>query len=655
MPVRLSDALASMPPAAFERLLARRGVTIDPRKKITPVEQASRALAMLPAKRVAALPTSAHEVIRALAPRPGRAARAALGGGVLPLIELGLAFPVARDEGADDEIAMPTAYRLQVAAPAGEDPRAARALLGALDAETFRAIALHHLGRPPVAPRPLVVGDLLSVLESSSEIERRVSMLPRPQQRLLAAIEARGGEVTAEELLDLSREPARWGPPSALPKTGQAQALVSAALLLPHGVGCYALPAEVAAIVGRERRALALRIRGDAARTIEREGDEPARARLAEDPGPRAVALLAELAARGELPDGGHAVKRSVSRAAARAVGVDPIEADVLIAIARAARLATTPLADVRAKLLATWRASGAWDEARLEPDRLRATEIASAQPTPTSGVREALLELLASIPDGRFAPIDAVLRAARADLRCDAAATLLERAARRAPGALVADVGVIFDAMLDVSLPALGALDRAPGEVAQVRLAPLARTALRGTVARSRPDAAQGARWESGGRLRVGGAVEVGRILVAARAARAIAQPDHLVLALDRARIEGLAIEGELATVRAALDALAPLHEDAARALAVEARPKIACDLVLASAFLAIPDDALCDAVCADESVAPFVARRPLGGILLREGAPLPRITRAVERLGGSIAKSGAPARPGTKPRNAT
>ncbi|UJR78739.1 hypothetical protein [Sandaracinus amylolyticus] len=632
--MRLADALAAMPPAAFERLLSRRGVTLDPGKRLPPAEQAARALAVLPAKRLASLPASAQEVMRALTPRPGHAPRAALGGGALPLVELGLVFPRAD---ASDVLEMPAAYRLQLPAPPAEDPRASRALLASLDAETYRAIAIAHLGRPPVAPRPLVLGDVLAALEATSELERALAALPRSQQRLLAAIEARGGEVSADELLELAKEPARWGPSTSIPKSGALAMLLSRAFLLPVGAGAFALPAEVATIVGRERRRAALRVREDLARRIARADDDPARARLADDPGPLAAALLAELTARRELA-GGAAVRRSALRAAAKEAGIDPERADLLVALARAVR--GGPIADLHAQLVAIWRAGGAWDEARLEPDHLRATEPALRALTPTSAVREALLELLASLPEGRFAPADAVLRATRSDLRCDAAAGMLERASRRAPGALVASVDAILKALLERSLPALGALDRTErGEL--VRLAAPVRAMLRGVPARtpSRPEPV--ARWESGGRLRLSSRVELARLLAVAPVGRAVPREHDLVLRLDRERIELLASRGELDPVRAALDALAPPDADASRLLEVEARALVPCELVAASAYLDVPDDALRHEVARDDAFAPWIVRVLSGGVLLRDGAPIARLERRLRGLGGSLERA--------------
>lgn len=650
--MRLADALAAMPPVAFERLLARRAVSIDPAKRLAPVEQAARGLAVVSPALLSKLPGSASEAIRALTVRPGRATRASLGGGVLPLVEVGLVFPVPD---APDVLAMPTAYRLQMRAPAAEDPRAARALLAAIDAETYKSLALQHLGRPPIAPRPLILGDILSALESSADVERSIASLPRSQQRVLAAVEARGSEASGDELLDLAKEPQRWGPVHALPKSGTLFALLSRGLLLPHGANSYAVPAEVAAVIGRERRAVALRVREDVARRIARsDDDDPARARLADDPGPIAVALLAELSARGELPDGSSPARKSSVRAAAKQVGAHPDRAEVLVALARAAGLAS--IAEARDRLLATWRASGAWDEARTEPDRLRATEPAASFATPTSALREALLDLLASLPEGRFAPAEAVLRAARADLRCDSADSLLERASRRAPGAFLPSADAILRALLERSLPALGALDRTErGEL--VRLAAPIRASLRGIPVRARSGRDEpAARWESGARLRLGPEVKASRVEALAPLGHVIPREGHVVLVLDRERIAGLAARGELEPLRAALEKLAPLDRDAARALAVEVRPLVACELVPAAFFLAIPDEAMCASLAEDPTVAPLIARRVEGGLVFREGVARAVVERRLRRVGGVIEASGvAPVNPPRRPRPAT
>ena len=638
--MRLAEALAALDARSFERLCRRRGVVIDAKKRLSPAEQAARQLADAMGRvSLRELPEPAQKVAALLATTREGAPRVELGGGVLPLIERDLVFPVP---GARERVAMPSEYRVQLPPLPGEDPASARALLSLQDEEVRSAIAAQLLGRRPVGPAALWTGELLERLETKDGIEAILSALSPKQRRLLEAIEARGAQLETDELLELERSPLRVtvAGGAALPTRTASYHLFVRGLLLPRARGLWVVPSEVAEHVGAARRAVE---RAERKRLLARVASDeelsPARAELAEDAGPIAVALLAALRGRGALPAGGRGVRRRELDAVARELAVPVARAELLVSVARAAgaRLERSTLAEAGAILFATWRETGAWDEARLDPDAHRAGDDLAQLATPTRALREVVLDLLLAMPKERFAPIDEVARASGRDLRASGAARLLERAARRAPERFVAQPFEVARRILASSLPALGAAD-----VARVGGVDVARLSLRARhwLERTAPARAEGAsRWEGGGRLRVGPDARVRAILAAAEGARAIAVSGALTLRVDASTIASAIARGVSADeLRARLEALAsPIDSDAERALAqaIEAaRPRVS--IVRASAFLPIEDDALRERILADASLREiFVSSSPAGGLLVREGVSIEELARALDRAG--------------------
>src|SRR5262245_51410196 len=128
--MRLADALAALDEQAFEALRRRRSITIDPAKRLSPAEQASRALATPPELRdVAGWSDELRAALMLLAAAPDGLPRAALGGAALRLVDSGIAF-VAPGEG---RVTIPSAYRVQLPPSPAEPPRAIRALLPKVD------------------------------------------------------------------------------------------------------------------------------------------------------------------------------------------------------------------------------------------------------------------------------------------------------------------------------------------------------------------------------------------------------------------------------------------------------------------------------------------------------------------------------------------
>ncbi|MEC7522046.1 MAG: hypothetical protein VYE22_19325 [Myxococcota bacterium] len=636
--MRLADVLASMDPKRFERLCRRRGVVVDERKRLAPAEQAARQLAdWIRVVRLDELPGPARKACRYLMEHPGGADRRELGGGLLPLLEQDVVF---EDPADSTRVAMPSAYRVQLAPASGEDRTSARALLAVQTDEVAHALGAQLLGRQPVGPAPLWMGDLLDRLETPGERSALLSEVSPKQRRLLEAIEARGGQLETDELLALERSPTRvqLAGGAALPTRSASHFLFVRGLLLPRARGLWAVPREVAESVGAPRRTTERARRKELlAQVAEDEDLSPARAKLSEDPAPHAVALLATLEAGGQLPGGSRAVRRSALRAAAAEHGVAEDAASLLVALARdaGARLERAPMREVGAVLFRVWREGAAWDEAREEPDAHRAQPDVASAPTPTRGLREVLVELLEAMPEERFAPVEEVCRTAARDLRNLGAPRLLERADGRHRGAFRQSPVEIATRIATVSLPALGAADR--GEVDGRDVVRLSRRA-RAWIAGGADPGPEPSRWEGGGRLQVGRAARVGTVLEAAAAAHALPVAGGLVLKVDEASVtRALAAGLTRGDIRARLEAAAPeLDPGAERAIEAAARARTVIGRVPASAWLPIADEAIRQRLVDDPELRALIAAGgPEGGVLIREGVSEARLSRALTRLG--------------------
>ncbi|MFC1464369.1 MAG: hypothetical protein ACFLMY_05920 [Candidatus Brachytrichaceae bacterium NZ_4S206] len=637
--MKLVDALAALDAKSFERLCRRRGLSIDPTKRLSAPEQAARQLADH-VRRVPLdeLPEPAQKVVWLLALSPDGAPRVELGGGALPLLERDLAFPVP---GAPERLAMPVEFRVQLPPGPGEDRASARALLAVQDEEVWALLGTQLLGRRPVGPAPLWLGGVLDALESPAGIDGLLSTLSPKQRRLLEAIEARGAQLETDELLELERSPIRLTLEggAALPTRSASYHLHVRGLLLSRSRGLWTVPTEVAAHVGAARRAVERAERKRLlARVTEDEDLSPPRAALAEDPGAATVALLVALRQRDALPPDGRGVRRTDLKAAASHAGVPFETAELLVALARAAgaRLEHGTLGEVHAMLLGTWRDTGTWDEARRDPDVHRAGEALAQLATPTRALRDVLLDLLEAMPPERFAPIDEVAKASTRDLRASGAQRLLERATRKAADRFLAHPVDVARRVLLESLPALGAADRARVDgVEVVRLSVRARRWLEG--ARERHD--EPSRWDGGGRLRVGRGARVRAILAAAEGAQAIASEGALTLRVDESSTAAALERGlDTETLRARLEELAsPVEAAALRALVRGAeanRPQVR--IVPASAFLPIDEPGLRERISSEPALRGYwVSPSPEGGLLVRAGVSFEELASALQRLG--------------------
>jgi hypothetical protein len=650
--VSLRELLAAQPPAAFERLLARRHVELDPRKQLDAHEQAARALASIPRRVVDALGALAADALTLLVPAPGFRPRADLGGGALALVEAGLVFGHPTEP---DALVLPAPYRLQLASPRAESRHAARALLAALDDETRDdVIATHHRRRTHVA-WPLALEPVLLQLETPALLEQHLGGLDRDGLLALSAIEARGGEVGLDAYLDLCREPARWMG-SRVPRRGLAFLLVANALVLPSGDGRLVMPAEVAALVGRERRRVLSARRAEAIERTEAREDEPQRATLASPPGPRAVAAW--------LDAGGAPRSRSAVARAARRSGTSFDETLLLATLADATPMRNETLASYGRALLATWRAGHAWDELLAAPR----PEGDDPLETPTVILRACVIDALASLPRGRFAERDAVRAAVASDLRFDGVRSAFERGRARHAAAWVPTLEEGVDRMLLTSLPALGLVDvgkegslrlstlgaelaasalAAPGEEAPGEEAPGEETQRTSPQAVPRGESAT--TWHTEDRARLASSQRLLHLAPLAGCADAVADGDGLALTLDPDRVP---LDGR-ERVLAAIERLG--CPDVAAFAARCPRPRGSARAHRSALVVALDDAALAAELRGAATLARWlVAPHPEGPVLVfSEDAPRTALVRALERLGVSVELTGASrGKPAAKPR---
>lgn len=607
-----------------ERLLAARGARIDPRKVLSASEQTLRVLSVLPRDRWAALSPSAREALDRLVPAPGHLPRAELGGGALSLVEAGLAFAYG------DRIVCPAAIRLQLPAAPGEDPRSARALYSRLSEEMMRV--LHHgaLRERAGGPRPLGLGELLERVEDPLVLARELDYAPQPDRLALAAIEARGGEVTRDGFLALTREPARYGAGGGLPLRGTAQSLLSAGWIVPVAHDRYVLPTEIARVVGRERREVLAKKQAALRARIDAREEDTHRARLAEDPGPLAVALLAELAANGEPTRGDRPLTRTALARVARALHVEEERADLLVTLARALPLRTARMRDVGPALVALHRTSALGDETRLFPTRpsrkLGATGILA--------LRELAESTLATLPRGRFVPLAEAVAAALADPRAEGIALGLREMARAAPADVSPSIERALERIFSVSLPVLGLADL--GQDGALRLSGRAtRSSVPPSGASASPPHAP--RW-SEGRARFDADASVALALSLASVSRAAVDPE-LVLVLDAARAAPLAVDRD--ALAATLEAAACPRELAASVLASLPAARAVVQASELVRWLPIDDAELRSRLLADPAIARIVVPNgPENGLLVHGHGTFPRLVRLFARHGVDLRK---------------
>jgi len=484
-------------PADREMLRNRRGIRLDPKKRLDEIEQTARSLVAETDLRHSKFPADVRQLLQRLAVAGGVLPGGANDPGARLLCDLGIAYRPApatppaptKTRGARaatnassasglrlaaTSLVLPSAFLVQVPAGEGEDPTSIRACFSMIDPEIIGPMASQVLGKPLGISGPMALQEVWEVITQPGWLEKQVAELPGAEARLLDAIERVGAEVNTEELLALDQAPGLYRTQSgiAVPKRGAPYMLQRRALLFQLGVERFVIPTEVARIVGAPRQQERASRQASIEAAVRAEDHLPLRARYARDPSLATVASLAmlrtwEVPVRPDV-----AVPRAALKRVAERIGEKEEGITMLVALARAAgfgRLAT-PLAtavgslqlrvtDVGAALWRTYIHGGAWDETRVEPEVLRSGIVARAT-TAVVTARRVLLDALEVVAKERWATVDAVLEYAATDPRHAAVQRLHERAMRERPGVFKDAVADAWRVMLTQSFPLLGAVD---------------------------------------------------------------------------------------------------------------------------------------------------------------------------------------------------
>lgn len=688
---KLIDILRALPQGELDGLIERLAIRIDPAKRIDIASQVARALVSLTELRDAArLSPGCTELIHRVAEARGSLVVASVPPALEPLLARGLMF--ARSGGLAFELILPSAYLVQLKSWEGEDPRGLRALLSQASFETTTAIASHYLGRPATPPIALSLETAWDILGDPQKLADEIAKLSPTERRVLEGVDAEGGEVDTEELLELEREPLRLRTATgATPsRRGVGFSLERRGLLIPVHPNRHVVPTEVSAIIGAahhsEREA-----RREEVKLFVASGDHaPRRARFSLDPCTLAMALATvarESSTRppteGRSPSGSFADVRSgvgtpkslVQKLAVR-FGRDPQHVALIVALSRAIGLwdasatnASSPpgsfmLQEITRHLFTAWRRGGAWDEARTEPEVLRLAPE-SRDSSPAGVVREMVLEALRELGEGRWVPWSSLAGWLNSDHRVPGLARLLRRWSERVGADPVEPIEVARRIVHD-SLPALGILDLGEdggishnadlddkGGAIALRLTARGRALL---AERTLTPDGEPSRFVDAQVLRLGAQSRVGAVLAIAALAevgRAAETLDLTIAPQTLARALSAGLEADV--LRSRIEALAPLPESLSRILAQASVVVGRATWEPAAAFLWVEDPNVRELLRTRRPTQElFVDPSPPGGLLVVAGVDLDRLTRRCRTVGVEIVADGQVVRARTMPPSA-
>jgi hypothetical protein len=653
-PRRLDAILRALPASELSSLIGRMGIRVDPTKRIDTPSQAARALVGNPDVRdTSRMSAASRELLHRIAEAGGTLVVPTLPAGLEPLLARGVVFGRRLDHGI--ELVLPIAFLLQLKSWEGEDPRALRALLAQAPFETLSAIASHYLGRPANPPIALSLEGAWEVLSDPARLEEEIEKVPPVERRLLESIEAVGGEVDTQELLDLEREPLRLRGAGGVTATrrGAGFSLERRAFLVPIHPNRHVVPTEVANIVGADRRRLRETRRAQIRSFVLEEDHAPRRARFASDPAFLALAMAFSIREPGSEVRAGVGTPRSLLLKLSQRFGRDVETIALVAALSRAVGLwdptaaspATPPgslaLYEISQLMFTTWRRGGAWDEARPEREVLRVAEQ-SRDASPIGALREMVIDALTDLGEGRWVPWHSLEGYLGADERVPGIERLLRRWAERA-GVEVPDVLTITRRIALETLPALGIIDLGGSaeEIAAgaptVRLTPRGRALLGGVKPTIDPTPSKFLDTQA---LRVGQSARIAHVLALspfAELGRVGAELDLLLTPQAIARALSVGIDSD--AVRARIEQIAPLPDTISRLL-VQASTVIGRgSMVAASGFLWVDDPEVRELLRTRRPACElFVDPSPPGGLLVLPDVDVERVVRRCRSLGVEV-----------------
>ena len=663
-PRRLDVILRALPGSELNALIARMGIRVDPGKRIDPPAQAARALVGIPDVRdTSRLSAGSRELLHRIAEAGGALHVPSLPAGLEPLLGRGVVFGRKADHGF--ELVLPTAFLLQLKSWEGEDPRALRALLAQAPFETLSAVASHYLGRPANPPIALSLEPAWEQLADPERLREEIEKVPPVERKLLESIEAGGGEVDTQELLDLEREPLRLRGAGGVTATrrGAGFSLERRAFLIPIHPNRHVIPTEVAQIVGADRRQAREERRAQIRTFVLEEDHAPRRARFASDPAFLAVAMAFGVREPGNEVRPGVGTPRSLLVKFSQRFGRDVEAVALLAALSRAVGLwdpsaaapATPPgslaMYELTQLLFCTWRGGCAWAGARPGREVLRVAE-GSRDASPIGALREMVIDALQDLGEGRWVPWHSLEGYLAADERIAGIERLLRRWSERA-GVEAPDVHATTRRIALETLPALGIIDLGgridaaspPSPMAEeiaagsptVRLTPRGRSLLAGAKPTIDPTPSKFLDTHA---LRVGQSAKIAHVLAFAQFAELGRVGDQLdVLLTPQAMARALSAGVESDSLRARIELVAPLPDTISRML-IQASAVIGRgSLVQTSAFLWIDDPEVRELLRTRRPACElFVDPSPPGGLLVYPDVDRERVVRRCRALGVEV-----------------
>ncbi len=657
--LRLEDVLRQLPKRALESLVDRLQIRVDHTKRIDAPAQVARALLMLPEVRdPGRLPGPTRELLYRIAEARGVLLVNEIPPAVEPLVALGIVY--ARARGSRFELLLPVAFMVQMRCWEGEDPRGVRALLAQSTPEVASSVASHYLGRTATPPLALALEPAWEVLTDLEALRDEVSGLAPLERKLLGSIEEVGGEVDTEELLDLEREPMRLrGATGATPsRRGVGFALERRGFLVPVHPNRHIVPSEVAAIVGAEQRAAREEQRMRIRRYVLAEDHAPHRASFAVDPSPLTLAMALSVRDPATEVRAGVGTPKSLMTRFSSRWGRSPEAVGLLASLSRAAGLwdpsavntASPPgsgrIGDLPGLLFETWRRGGAWDEARPDGEVLRAG--AEARDASAVGViREIVLEALAELGDGRWAPWEAIDAYVRADARTPGVTRLLERWGQRAAvePAPTPDIArrIALETLHCLGVVDIGEPEADDGIGPTLRITPMGRQFL--GLTDSAPVSEEKSRFIDNQVLRLGPATSVGECLAVSPFVEIGGVTGALDVSITQQSISlALSAGYEADIIRERLERVAPLPDPIARLLAQVSTVLGRAELVEAVGFLWVADPEVRELLrTRRQTTELFVEPSPPGGLLIAPGVDADRLARRCRLLGVELVIQGA------------
>ena len=656
--LRLEEVLRQLPEKELESLISRLNIRVDEGKRIDVPSQVARSLLTLPeARDPSQLAGPTRELLCRIAEAKGSLTVESLPPAVEPLVLRGIVF--ARGTPAGVELLLPIAYMVQMRSWEGDDPRGVRALIAQSSHEVASSIASHYLGRPATPPIALALEAAWEVLNDPHRLRQNIEELATLERKLLRSIEKVGGEVDTEELLDLEREPLRLrGATGATPsRRGVGFALERRGFLVPVHPNRHVIPSEVASIVGAQRRAEREARRREIRVFVLGEDHAPRRARFAEDPVPLGLAMA--LAVRDPTVDvrQGIGTPRSLISKFATRFGKEHDTVALVASLSRAVGLwdpssvsvASPPgsyrVHELGRALFDAWRRGGAWDEARADGEMLRVT-TESREASPVGVLREMVLEALAELSDGNWAPWEAVAAYVRADSRTPGVARLIERWAQRSgtEAHTPADIArrIAFESLHVLGVVDIGDPDEASmSEGPTLRITPRGRAFLSGSTLSAQGEAT---RFIDNQALRVGPASRVGHVIALAPFCEIGSVAGSLDIAIT-AQAVALALsagfEGEV--IKARLEQVAALPDPIERMLVQASAVVGRAELVQTQGFLWVEDPEVRELLRTRRQTADlFIDPSPPSGLLVAAGVDLDRLARRCRSLGIELIVAG-------------